>query len=117
LRQIDKIINFKEEKKTNWRNLKKVIDGKMYNTQSAKMLAEYSNELGISNFRHLDEELYRTKNGTFFLAGNGGPMTKYSESCGGEKIIPISEAEAREWLEQHGTVEEYKTIFGEPPEA
>lgn len=112
-----------KENTMNERQMKKIIDGKLYNTATATIIAEYWNGLGSSDFRNISEELYRTKKGKFFIAGNGGPMTKYSESCGdnsrcgGEKIIPLSESEAREWLEEHGTTEDYIATFGEPPEA
>ena len=50
-------------------------------------------------------------------------MTHYSRSCGdnswcgGEKIIPVEEWEAREWMENHCEAEEYIAAFGEPDEA
>lgn len=50
-------------------------------------------------------------------------MTHYSRSCGdnswcgGEKIIPVEEWEAREWMETHCEAEEYIAAFGEPEEA
>lgn len=105
------------------RSLKKVIDGKLYNTETATMIAEYWNGKSNSDFNHISEELYRTKNRNFFLAGNGGAMTKYSISCGSnstcgsEKIIPITEAEARSWLEKYSDAETYVAAFGAPPEA
>ena len=41
---------------------------------------------------------------------------EYVEGCGstyGEKIIPITEDEAKEWVEKYLTVDEYIKIFGE----
>lgn len=105
------------------RSLKKVIDGKLYNTETATMIAEYWNGLTNSDFNHISEELYRTKNGNFFLAGNGGAMTKYCQKsgnnsfCGSEKIIPITEDEAKAWLEKNSDAETYIATFGNPPEA
>lgn len=48
-------------------------------------------------------------------------MTIYAESYGndsygGEKIVPISEDEAKEWAERNLDVEEYEAIFGEVEE-
>lgn len=112
-----------EKNAMNSREMKAVIDGKLYNTQTATMLSAYSNGLGDRDFTHLSEELYRTKNGSYFLAGDGGPQTKYAESCGnnsvcgGEKITPLTEQEAREWMEAHADADDYVAAFGEPPEA
>ena len=53
------------------------------------------------------------------MYGSGGVMTRYAEyveGCGstyGEKIIPITEDEAKEWVEKYLTVDEYIKIFGE----
>ena len=105
------------------RTMKKVIDGKLYDTQTATMIASYANGGSWRDFQHYEEELYRTKRGTFFLAGEGGPMTEYSRrvdqnSCtGGEKIIPLTEKEARKWLEEHSDAETYIAVFGKPEEA
>ena len=102
--------------------MKKVINGKMYNTETADWLGNYS--FGYSgDFQRIDEDLYRTKKGSFFLAGEGGPMTKYRvecgvrEWCGGSDIIPLSEDEAREWVEENLSGDMYIEIFGEPEEA
>jgi hypothetical protein len=46
-------------------------------------------------------------------------MTKYAEyvqGCGytyGEKIIPLSEDEAKEWVEENMDVDDYIELFGE----
>lgn len=99
--------------------MKKVINGKLYNTETAELIDDYSSGLNNRDFRNITEELYRKKNGEFFLYGYGGAMTKYRERCGdmwgsGENIIPITEAEAKEWLEAHSTAETYIEIFGQP---
>lgn len=85
--------------------MKQVIDGKVYNTETAEVVAEFSNDFGVSDFRHCEETLYRTKKGRFFLAGEGGPMSRYSKSVGdmqsgGSGIIALTVTEAQEWCEQ-----------------
>lgn len=95
--------------------MKRVIDGKAYNTETATEIADYSNDLGSGDFRNISESLYITTKGNFFLAGEGGPMTKYSQPCGnmtggGEGIIPLSKDEALAWAEAHAdgdVIEEY----------
>ena len=43
--------------------MKQSIDGKVYNTETAKKLAHYWNGLGASDFGNLSEDLYITKKG------------------------------------------------------
>ena len=100
--------------------MKKIINGKKYDTETAKLCASGGN--GRSDFSRCYEELYRKKTGEYFIYGEGGPMSKYSRSIdqnswsGGEDILPVTEAEAKEWAEKHCTVEEYEEIFGEVEE-
>lgn len=96
--------------------MKKIINGKKYDTDTAECVGYWSN--GYSGFQRAEERLFRKKTGEFFLHGEGGAMTIYSESygneiSGGNEIIPLSEEEAREWAERNLDVEEYEAIFGE----
>lgn len=96
--------------------MKKVIDGKLYNTESAEMIGEDSYS-GYADFRHWKEQLYRTRKGNFFLYGEGGPLSCYAvhEEDGwadGEKIIPYTEDEAKAWVEEHLSASEYESLFG-----
>jgi len=99
--------------------MKAVIDSKRYNTDTAATIAAdaYGN---IGDFNHWRESLYQTKNGAFFLAGSGGPLSKYARSprlnewTGGEGIFVLTEAEALRWCEKHdvdvGVIVEHFTI-------
>ena len=98
--------------------MKKIISGKRYDTETAQKVAHYSNGLGRRDFRGYDEDLYRTKNGNWFLYGDGGPMTKYARPCGnmtsgGTDIIPLTAADAQLWLEEKGFNEEVERYFAE----
>ena len=100
--------------------MKRIINGKRYDTSSAKKLAEAcSKSYSRRDFGFWEEELYLTKSGNYFLHGVGGPASKYAEACGqnnwtgGEKIIPISEEAAKVWAEEHIDGDEYESIFGE----
>jgi len=85
--------------------MKRIIDGKRYDTDTAKEVANWSNGLGYSDFSHCIEELYRTKNGNYFLHGEGGPKSSYAKSCGNNSwggscnIIAMTPAAALNWLE------------------
>ena len=101
--------------------MKKVINGTLYNTETAELIDTYSNGLGSRDFRNITESLYRKKNGEFFLYGYGGAMSKYCECCGdmsgsGKNIIPVTEDEAKEWLETYSTADIYIEVFGQPEE-
>lgn len=86
--------------------MKKIIDGRRYDTETAERIAEY--EFGTSGDHHrVYESLYRTPRGRFFIEYAGGPMSKYAVSngphlvSGSSGIIPLSADEAREWCERH----------------
>ena len=85
-------------------------------------MGKWSNGGGWRDFNHMEEVLYRKRTGEFFLYGEGGPMTKYAQSTGqnswsgGDMIIPLTAAKAREWAEEHLDADEYAEIFGMPDE-
>lgn len=90
--------------------MKKIIDGKMYNTETATRIGNGGSPGGVSrsDFNYYyDEDLYRTKKGAFFLVGEGGPMTKYSRNCGdncfcgGNDFFVLSDREALAWCERN----------------
>ena len=78
--------------------MKKVINGKMYNTETAEKVGEWDNEK-YGSYDYYGEELYRKKTGEFFI------------KAWGVGIEPITEEEAKKWAERL-TGEEYEKIFG-----
>lgn len=102
--------------------MKKIINSKQYNTETAKKCGEYEPNPYRSDFNWFCETLYQKKNGEFFLHGDGNASSRYSKSCGqnewcgDEKIIPLTYQEAQEWAERHLTGDEYEEIFGEVTE-
>lgn len=100
--------------------MKKVFQGKVYDTTTAKKIAYFDNgELG---FTKCEETLYRKKNGEYFLFGDGGAMTRYATHrgdnnwSGGTDIIPLTIQEAATWGERHMTPDAYDAEFGVVPE-
>lgn len=96
--------------------MKKVIDGSLYNTDTARLICEWDNRrYGSLDF--CGERLYRTKSGKYFLHGEGGAMSKYARSCGsnqwssGEMIIPMTEVAACEWAESRLGSDEFAKAF------
>ena len=101
--------------------MKKVINNKLYNTETAECLGSYSNGYDPRKFDWYKESLYRKQTGEFFLHGTGGPLTAYASKSvdgrgSGELIIPLIEDKAMEWAADNLTGEEYCEIFGEPEE-
>ncbi|MBM6926623.1 hypothetical protein [Pseudoflavonifractor phocaeensis] len=102
--------------------MKKIINGKCYDTEKAELLGYWCNTGDTRDFYHIREKLYRKSNGEFFLFGRGGPCTKYAVSegsnscCGSSKIIPFTWDEARKWAEKYLDGDEYEEIFGEVAE-
>lgn len=96
--------------------MRKIINGKLYNTDTAEFVDEYTYSYP-SDFNYEYEKLYRKRTGEFFLYGEGGPASKYSvctgqnEWSGGEKLIPLSDDEAREWLEENSDADTYLQYF------
>lgn len=101
--------------------MKQIINGKKYDTETAKKLGDYSNGRSRSDFAFCEEELYIKKTGEFFIYGCGGPLSKYSVPegngvSGDSKIIPLTENEAKKWAEANLSVDKYESIFGEVEE-
>lgn len=98
--------------------MKKIINGKLYDTETAKEIFCWSNNRSTRDFSHCAETLYKKRTGEYFLHGVGGPMSKYAESCGdnswsgGSKIIPLTYKAAQEWAEEKMDADEYMDEFG-----
>lgn len=98
--------------------MKKIIDGRRYDTDTAKAVGSYSNDLGFNDFDFIRETLYQKRTGEFFLYGKGGARTRYSETVGqntwaaGERIVPLDFEDAREWAEKCLSADTYEEIFG-----
>jgi hypothetical protein len=103
--------------------MRKVINGRTYNTDTSKIIGEWSNEYGVRDFKACEETLYKNTKGAYFLYGEGGPMSKYAKSAGqnswtgGSNITPMTAEEAQAWAEEHLDAKEYEAEFGVQEEA
>lgn len=104
--------------------MKKIINGVRYDTEKAVLVGEADNlHRGVSSssdFAYWEAALYRTqRSGRYFLAGKGGPMSRFSQSVGqnswggGSDLIPMSKEEALAWAEQHLDVDEIEEHFAD----
>ena len=97
--------------------MKRVIEGKRYDTATAQEIGAWWNGYPTSDFHYCEEKLYLTSKGNFFLAGEGGPLSRYGRpaygggTCGGEGIIPLSQEDALSWCEEHLDPEDYSEFF------
>lgn len=102
--------------------MKRIINGKKYDTDTAKTIGYGESNLSVTDFEYWCETLYQNRTGEFFLYGEGGPNSKYSVRIdtntwsGGEAIFPLTEAKARDWAEKYLTADEYESVFGEVDE-
>ena len=103
--------------------MKKIINGKMYNTETAEVVVAYDNGLSYRDFGWCEMTLYRKKTGEYFCVGEGGPMSQFARvsddgnnRSSGVSVKPLTADEARKWAERYGSADEYIAEFGEPEE-
>jgi hypothetical protein len=97
--------------------MKRIIDGLKYDTDTAALIAEWDNGIYGSDFKSCEESLYKTAKGAYFIAGEGGPMSKYAQPVGnngmgsGSGLEPLDREEAFAWLCEKGFEEVAETEF------
>jgi hypothetical protein len=103
--------------------MRKVIDGKVYNTETATVVCDISPSGFYSgDFRYENTYLYKSPKGTFFISGTGGPLSRWAVPegnnghRGGSGLYVIDDDEARGFCERHGSASEFEAAFGEPEE-
>ena len=81
------------------------IDGRTYDTETSKKIAEYENGYPRTDLDFIREALYRAPDGTLFFAGESGPRMRYGKNSegggkvGGEGITLTTREAAKEWIE------------------
>ena len=101
--------------------MKKIINGKKYDTETATKVACWDNGYYSSDFDFEAATLYRKKTGEYFIHGEGGARSQYATHYGsswgyGETIRPLTIDEAKEWSERHMDGDSYEEEFGEVEE-
>ena len=85
--------------------MKVKIDGRTYDTETSKKIAEYENGYPRTDLDFIREALYRAPDGTLFFAGESGPRMRYGKNSegggkvGGEGITFTTREDAKEWIE------------------
>jgi len=88
--------------------MKATIQGFRYDTDKAILVREHEQGTYVTDFSYWTAGLYRTTvAGRYFLAGEGGPMTRFARRIDanniayGARILPLSDQEAAEWLMEY----------------
>ncbi len=91
--------------------MKQIINGKTYNTETACKLCDTGSDTDYqSDFKYEESALYVTKKGAYFIAGSGGPMSRFARpsgnmTTGGSGIVPVCDGVARDALERENKTE------------
>lgn len=101
------------------KTMKSIINGLRYDTANAILIGEAGYNGAKSDFQWWRAGLYRTpRSGRYFLAGEGGPMTRWSTFVDGggrtygSAIFPMTAEDAREFAERYLTTGEVEAWFG-----
>ena len=86
--------------------MKKIINGKIYNTDTATRIGNHVCFIR-GDFRYEDTDLFKTEKGAWFIGGEGGPLSRWSQPCGngqrgGSGIEVMTTVEALAWAEFAG---------------
>ena len=97
--------------------IRRVINGKNYDTDTASKVATIKHcGNGYDDFNFESTGLYLTKKGAWFIAGEGGAMTRWRQEvngglAAGQGLELATPTEAQKFLEDvDGPVEEYFQI-------
>lgn len=98
--------------------MKKIIEGVTYDTKKATCLGKFDSGFLKEDIRWSIIELYKTKQGNYFLHGSGGPGSPYgtydniSETYGdGKVIMPISLKETIAWANEYLPNDELAALY------
>lgn len=102
--------------------MKKIIDGRLYDTYTAKLIARYEASYPVDDYHYYTEALYKKRTGEYFLHGEGNAASQYAKKIdhsiwsAGEALVPLPYDRAVKWAEEHMRVEAYKDVFDEVTE-
>ena len=95
--------------------MNKIINGKKYDTDTAKFIGNYSYVSPI-DFNRVSDDLYKKKTGEFFLYEEYGITSQYDDWNSWKKIIPLTTEETKKWVEENLDADTYEELFGEVEE-
>ncbi|BCV18314.1 hypothetical protein ATOBIA_N06040 [Atopobiaceae bacterium P1] len=98
--------------------MRKTINRKLYDTSTARLVGSIDNGLSYTDYHFRRAALYRKKTGEYFAHEEGGAATNLAEPAGpqnwiaGQRIVPLTYAQAIEWAEDNLGEAETLQIFG-----
>ena len=100
----------------------KIINGKKYDTETAKLVAYADNGKSVGDCWYSCEELYKKKTGEYFLhVPCSGFVSDFFRDIQEDRhynglksleIIPLSIEKAQEWMQEMMSASEYEAEFG-----
>lgn len=83
--------------------MKRIINGKIYNTNTAIRIAHWDNGKYQNYFNNYAyNSLYKTKKGQFFATGNAGFIAENEdEYCHDKQMVLLTKNQALEWIAYH----------------
>jgi len=87
--------------------MRKVINGKTYRSHTAQLIVTLPSHFPKTDSKWNDTRLYRNQQGAYFLAGEGGTLSRWAKitprgAIAGEGIEPISKDEALAYAKYAG---------------
>jgi len=87
--------------------MRKVINGKTYRSHTAQLIVTLPCHFPRTDNKWHDTRLYRNQQGAYFLAGEGGTLSRWAKhtsrgAIAGEGIEPISKDEALAYAQYAG---------------
>ena len=90
--------------------MKKIIDGKVYNTDTAKEICQKIIRANMgSNLATAFDTLYQKRTGEFFLSHQTTGQSLWDSR---DYITPISKAKAKDFAVQNMDADDYMAVFG-----
>lgn len=99
------------------KEMRKIKDNKVYDTDTANFIGKYEEEsYSINDSHYFEEILFRKRTGEYFIYGTGGKLSKYAKKISGgftpgDHVFALTFEEARKWAEEHLEPAEYKAEF------
>jgi hypothetical protein len=91
--------------------MKATINGLRYDTEKAVLVGKAASAARKPDFEWWQAGLYKSPRAErYFLAGQGGPMTRWASGPSG--IVPIDTDSARDWAERYLGKDEVEAAFG-----
>lgn len=97
--------------------MKAVIDGLLYDTDTATEICDISNGYSTNDFEYRSGKLCKTPNGRYFAVGSGGPNSMFAVQVGNSRmgstgrIVALDIHAARALAERYASINTITEFF------